>query len=301
MAVVFTSVIADTLKLTLRKTIDDSTASVTKDLVYSQWMDVGSMDDNFVDDLETGGPGLAAEKPEGQEIVAGTIREGVLTRYMSRTFGLKLLISEEAIEDCKYPQIIKGGARLPRALYKTVEFDTTNMLARATNTAFVIGDGLPLASASHTLPDGGTFSNLLTPLSPSRIAMAQARTQMQQAPGHDSIIEGYEPKTLVCPFGQWYVWQGIMMSDKAMEPGAFNEINVVKQMDMKLVPNKYWQNTTTNWAVISDADNGLNFLWRRKPRQDSWVDKDQGIMKYGITARWSRGCSDPRAIFFSNS
>lgn len=301
MSTVFTSTVVDGLKLTLRKTIDDSLSNFKAKSLFGDWMDVGNMDDNFVDDLEMGGPGLAAEKPEGSEIVAGTLREGTLTRYMSRTFGLKIVISEEAIEDNKYPAILKAAARLGRAMYKTIDYDTTNMLARATNASFVIGDGQPLASASHTLPNGGTFSNLLTAMSPSRIAMATATTQMRLVPGHDSLIEGVEPKVVVCPQAQWYVWQGLMMSDKAPEPGAFNEINVVKNLGMKLVANKYWSNTTTNWAVISDVDNGLNFLWRRKPRNDDWVDKDQGLMKYGITARWSRGCSDARSIFFNNA
>lgn len=299
MATVFTGNIVDGLKLTLNNIVDDSLDTYKQKAVFGDWMDVGNMDDNFVDDLEMSGPGLAAEKPEGSEIVKGTIREGVLTRYVSRTFGLALMITEEAIEDNKYPAIFKTGARLGRALYKSIDIDTTNMLARATNANFVIGDGQSLASASHTLPAGGTFSNLLTAISPSRIAMATARTQMQLAPGHDGIVEGYEPKAIVCPFAQWYIWKGLIESEKAPEPGAFNEINVVKEMNLKLVPNRYWSNTTTNWAVISDVDNGLKFLWRRKPRKKEWVDNDQGIMKYSLDARWSRNCSDPRGIFFN--
>ncbi len=301
MPTVFTSVISDGLKLTLNKTVDDSLTTFKAKALFTKWLGVGNMDDNFVDDLEMGGPGLAAEKPEGSELVAGTIREGTLTRYMSRTFGLKILISEEAIEDNKYPAILNAAGRLGRAMYKTIDYDTTNLLARATNTSYTFGDGQPLASASHTLPGGGTFSNLGTPISPSRIAMANLTTQMRQVPGHDGLIEGVEPETVVCPQAQWYVWEGLMKSEKAPEPGAFNEINVVKDLGMKLVPNKYWTNTTTNWAVISDADNGVKFLWRRKPRQESWVDHDQGIMKYGVTARWSRGMSDPRGIFFVNA
>lgn len=299
MSTVFTSTIADGLKLTLESIVDDSLNTYKKKALFTDWMTVGTMTDNFQDDLEMGGPGLAAEKPEGTEIIKGTIREGVLTRYVTRTFGLSLMISAEAIEDNKYPAIFKTAPRLGRAMYKSIDIDTTNMLARATNASFVIGDGLPLASASHTLPNGGSFSNLLTAISPSRIAMATARTQMQLAPGHDGVVEGYEPKAIVCPFAQWWIWKGLIESEKNPDPGAFNEINVVKDMGLKLVANRYWNNTTTNWAVISDVDNGLKFLWRRKPTNDSWVDNDQGLMTYAQTARWSRNCSDPRGIFFN--
>jgi len=301
MAVVFTANVVDTLKLTLNEICDDSLTNFKEKSIFGDWLDVGNMDDNFVDDLETAGPGIAAEKPEGAEIIKGTIREGTLTRYMSRTFGLGLIITEEAIEDCKYKEVFRAGARLGRAVYKSIDIDTTNMLARATNTAYTFGDGQPLASATHTLPNGGTFSNLLTPISPSRIAMATARTQMQIAAGHDGLPEGYEPKAIVCPYGQWYIWKGLIESEKAPDPGSFNEINVVKEMNLKLVPNRYWSNTTTNWAVISDADNGMKFLWRRKPTNKTWVDNAQGLMNYGMTARWSRGMTDPRGVFFNNA
>lgn len=302
MAVVFTANVVDTLKETLNEIKDDSLSTYKAKSVFGDWMDVGNMADNYVDDLEAAGPGLAAEKPEGAEIIKGTIREGALYRYLTRTFGLGVIISEEAVEDCKYPQIFKAGARLGRAIYKSIDIDTTNMLARATNTAYTFGDGQPLASASHTLPNGGTFSNLLTAISPSRIAMANAYTQMQQAPGHDGLPEGYEPKTIVCPYGQWYIWRGIIASDKAPDPGSFNEINVVKtDMNLKLVPNRYWTSTTTNWAVRSDVEGSVRFLWRRNPTNKTWVDDAQGLMNYGITARWSRGISDPRGIFFCNA
>ena len=79
----------------------------------------GSMDDNFVDDLEYGGPGLASEKPEASEVQAGSIKEGYLTRYMARTFALKLIISDEALEDAKYDKVIMAAKRLKRAMNKT--------------------------------------------------------------------------------------------------------------------------------------------------------------------------------------
>ena len=84
-ATVFTSSIANALKETLETIVDDDTDGYEKKAHYKKWMWVGGMDDNYEDDLETGGPGLASEKPEGGEIPTGTIREGVLTRYTART------------------------------------------------------------------------------------------------------------------------------------------------------------------------------------------------------------------------
>lgn len=301
-APVFTSDIADGLKLTLDEVIDDNLTNYRQKAIFPKWMGQSNMQDNFEDDLEMGGPGLAAEKSEGAEMQAGGIQEGALTRYIARTFALKLVVTEEAVEDSKYPQIIAAGSRLPRAMWKTADIDATNILARAVNASYVGGDGQPLASATHTLPGGGTFSNLMAvPMSPSRIAVATATTQMRKFPGHDGIIEGVEPKAAIYPQEQWFIWDGLRMSEKNPESGNFNEINVVNKLGIEGIPVKYWTNTTTNWGLVADIDNGFKFKWRRKPRSRSWVSEDQEIMKYGISARWARGWSDTRCILFVNA
>ena len=300
-ASVFTSTIANSLKLTLNKIIDDDMDVKSKSM-FLKWCNIQSMDDNWVDDLEMGGTGLLSEKAEGSDMAVGGIQEGIVTRYLSRTFAQKILITEEAMEDKKYPEAIQLSERLKRAGWKTADIDATLMLVRATNSSFVGGDAVSLASTSHTLPAGGTFSNMMTvAASPSRIAVAQLMSQAKKLPGHDSITEGYGFKCVVCPVEQWYVWEGLTKSDKAPEPGAFNEINVVKGMFEDVYPLPFWNNTTTNWGVITDADNGLNFKWRRKFRSRTWVDNDQEVMKHGLSARWSRGWSDARGILFVNA
>lgn len=299
MSTVFDSTIANALKETLEEVIDDKTDGYDKGALLHQWLDEMPMDDAWEDDLESGGPGLASEKTEGAEIATGTIREGYITRYIARKFALKLIITEEAIEDRKYPKIINAAKRLKRALWKTADIDATNILVRGFNTAYVGGDGQPLWSASHTLPHGGTFSNTMgTPMSPSRAAVIIATSAMRKLPGHDGITEGYEPKVVVCPTDQWADWEGLLRSRFAPEPGAFNEINVVNQsLDLRVVPNKYWTNTTTNYAYLTDCEYGLNFRWRKRPVSRTWVDNAQELMNYSISSRWARGWSDPRASY----
>lgn len=299
MSTVFTSSVASALKETLDEIIHDSTDNYKSRMHYNKWMSVGSMDDNYVDDLETGGPGLVSEKKEGAELETGTLREGTLTRYTARTFGLKLIVTEEALEDRKYPKVIDAARRLKRALYKTIDIDATAILTRAENSTYLGGDNLPLASSAHTLPTGGTFSNTMaTPMSPSRAAVIIARSAMMKYPGHDGVIDGVDAVKVVCPTEQWAVWKQLTDSTTAPEPNQFGTINVVNRMGLEVEPIRYWTNTTTNWGLVSDVDNGFKFKFRRKPRSQTWIDHDQGLMKYSIDARWSRGWSDPRCIFF---
>ncbi len=300
-ATVFASTIPNSLKRTLENIIKDK--SDEKKLVMPLWLEERSMKDNYEDDLETAGPGLAAEKAEGAEMQLGSIKEGVLTRYIARTYALKIIITEEAIEDQKYPEVLMAAQRLRRALYKTVDIDSTLMLVRAFNSDFVGGDGQPLGSDSHTLPHGGTYSNIMgTPMAPSRAAVIAAVSQLRKLPGHDGIIEGYEPEKAVFPTEQWGEWSVILKSRNAPEQNEFNAINVVnRELSITPVSNKYWTNTTTNWCLLTDCPDKLNWRWRRKPRSRTWVDNDQELMKYGISARWARGWSDPRCFFGVNN
>lgn len=292
---VFSGDVYHTLKETLETIVDDKKGEQSAD--FKKWCDVKTQSDQYEDDLEMGGPGLASEVNEGAEIPIGTIRQGYITRYLSRKFGLRLIITEETMEDTKYKEAISAAMRLQRALWKTADIDATAMLVRAWDTNYTGGDGLPLCSASHTMPHGGTFSNnMATAVSPSRTAVILARTQVGKYPGHDGVTEGFQLKRVLCPLDQWAVWSGILKTDKVPESDR-NEINVVK-MDLNLtaVPLKFWNNTTTNYMFQTDCDNGLQFRWRRRPKNRSWVENSQELMQWSISARWSRGWTDPRSV-----
>lgn len=300
---VFTSTEANSLKETIETIVDDELGSGRPKLLAFKYLDEMSMDDNFVDDLEMGGLGLASEKSEGSMISLGTIREGIITRYQSRTFAVAAGVTQEAMEDAKYDEVINLSRRLPRAMYKTVEYDAANILIRAFNANFVGGDNQPLVSTAHTLPNGGTFSNsMATPMSPSRMALQIVTTQMEKMVGHDGTIEGYNPVCVVCPADQRFAWNGILRATNAPEPGAFNEPNIInRDYNIDVVPVRYWSNTTTNWIVRSDAPDNLNWKWRIRPSQTEWVDNSTTTMFRGIRARWARGWSDARAVVGVNA
>jgi hypothetical protein len=295
---VFSGNIGKSLKKTLDKIVDDSTDGVESNLMFPKYMEVSSMSDQWMDDQEYGGPGLVSRKPEGSELATGTIREGVTTRYTAETFGMKLIVTEEAIEDSKYDRVINAAKRLKRALYKTCEFEASNRLVRAFSASYPGADGVALVSTAHTLPHGGTFSNkMATAMSPSRAAVIVATTAIKKLPGHDGVVEGFMPKKVVCPVDQWAVWDGLTLSKNAPEAGQFNEINVVERMNLEVVPVQYWDNTTTNYVFITDCENGLRFMWRRKPKGRSWVENSQEVMNYSCSARWATGWTDPRAVY----
>jgi len=300
MASVFTSTIAKSTKATLEDIMDDDTDGIESKLVMKKLFKVESMEDEYEDDQEYGGGGLVSEKAEGGELSTISMKEGFTKRYRSRTYGARMIITREAMEDAKYKEVINLGRRLKRAIWKTVDYDATLVFARAENSDYVGGDGKPLSSSTHTLPNGGTFSNrMATPLSPSKAALVVATTQMGQWPSQDGLIEGAEGVKVTFPLAQWAIWSEVLNSKMTPELGNYAEINVANH-DLNLTPvkNKYWQNTTTNWAIITDADNGLKWKWRRRPDSHTWVDNDNQVTKHSVSARWDRGWSNARGVYF---
>lgn len=300
MSAIFLSDIPNQLQETLDAIVTDKTDGVESKLRMPMYFDVESMSgDAYVDELEVADEGLVSEKGEGQPIELKSIKEGAFTRYIARAFARKMQISREAMDDHKYPEAIKLGKRNKRQMFKTVDYDAASVLIRWENTSYVGGDGQPLLSDSHPLPWGGTFSNkMATPMSPSYQAVVVAVSQLKVMPGHDGNIEGYEPMKIVHPSAQWAVWAGLLKSTKRPEDGNFAEINVVNsELNLTSVEVPFWNTTTTEWGIKTDAEDGLKWKWHTRPEPNSWVDNDNMVVNHSIYARWARGWTNPRAMF----
>src|SRR5690606_33176791 len=228
MSEIFTSTAALALKETLEDIDTDEHGSEGSKAVFPKWLNVKPMSDNYIEYYEVAGSGMAGEKPEGESIPIGTIYEGPLTRFNARTYGQRMIVSDEAMEDMKYDKVIMAAKRNNRSLWKLADFDAVLILVRAANASFVGGDGKPLASKTHALPGGGTYSNMMeTAMSPSKAAMYIARAQLRQQVGHDGLIDGFDITDVVFPVQQEGVWDEVLDSAKDPTPGAFNAVNSI--------------------------------------------------------------------------
>lgn len=301
MSTVFTTTNAAALKETLSDILTDNTDKLEESLHMKKWLKQKSMDDAWVEDQEYAGPGLLSEKPEGQDIATGTMRQGFAKRYIARTYALQMIVTDEALEDNKYDEVIQAGKRMKKSAFWTINYDSATIPARAWNSSYVGGDGVSLANASHPLAHGGTFSNTLaTAMSPSRLALQTVMTAVEQLPSHNGLFDPLMVKKILCPVGQRFTWEGILGSKNVPESNN-NEINVVAKADIDLVPIVYWSDSTTRWGVTTDADNGLQWRWRRRMRSTQWVENSNMTMKYAISYRADWGWSNPRSFYGSNA
>ena len=298
--IITSSQIYKSLKLTLREIATDQ---LEKNQVFQKYMTVSKMSDAWVDDVEYAGPTVLSVKPEGAPSTMGTIIEGGTKRYTASTLAHKLLVAEESLEDCKYEKVIQSAKRLMKAAYKTQDIDAAKIIILSTTAGNVGGtDSVILGSASHTLPGGGTYSNIAaTYQTPSIPALIAARVAVGRYPDPNGLIEGYNIEKIVCPLAQEAAWLTINGTDK-VTGSNFNDMNIAKSYGLEVVAVKWLdQASTTQWGLITDCDNGLTWLNRRPIKSRTWVDNDAEAMFYSVSYRAALGWTNSRCWYQGNT
>jgi hypothetical protein len=297
MSLVKLSVVQASLKPTLDVVWGDEMKGKLK------WEDCGfkvtSTKDAFIDDQEYAGTGIMPVKQEGAMIAVDSVQEGYSKRYTMSTFALRLVVSEEAIADCKYDKAIDGTGNIARSAKWTQEYINAGIFANAFNAAFVGGDAVPLGSLVHKLPKGGTYANMFTTaMSLSETAVETMIVNLSKMPSSNGLVRGYTLKKLVVPMDLWFRANRILKSELQNDT-ANNAKNILMGMGIQPVGNPFFT-STTNWFGISDAENGLRHVWRQRPVFREHNTEDNWTMTYSGYQRFSSGWTDPRGFYGSN-
>lgn len=299
MSTLLVSVVRKALKLTLDTVWGDS---MKGPLVWEKCgYKVSNTTDNYIDDQEYAGTGTMPIKQQGEMMAVDTIAEGYPKRYNMDTFALRMIVSEEALADCKYDEAISGATRIANSAKWTQEYEGANIFIRAfdsTNT-YLGGDLKPLCSTTHPLPKGGTYSNSFsTAMSLSETAVEQMRTNLRKMPGSNGLLQPLELKKIVVPEDLWFRANRILKSEQQNDT-ANNAINVLKGMGIEIVANPYFT-STTNWWGVSNASNGLRWVWREKPKFREHNNEDALTATFSGYMRFAVGWTDPRGVYGSN-
>lgn len=288
----------------LKKTLDKiTTDQLNVEQPFRKVFDVSGMEDAYIDDLEVGGTALLQQKAETAPMALGTIVFGGTARYLARTFALAVGLSEESLDDNKYSaKCLAPAKRLNASAKKTQEIDAESVFSNSTNSAVTGGyDNLPLASASHKIAAGGTFSNILTYATPSVAAVINARVAAMKLPDPNGLVEGRELEGIICPIDLEDVWRTILETQKL--PGSnWNDKNVTNGYGLKIYPFKYMSaSSATQYLFKLKVENGLRWLDRKKIESRSWVENSCTTMYHGVLYRAAFGWSDPRCVLQGNT
>lgn len=247
------------------------------------------------------GLGSAPELPDGQPVVYRG--GGVLynTRYIYLIYGLAYAMTKTLVEDGEHISIGRIYAEhLAQALIETRETVSANILNRATNSSFPIGDGRPLADSAHPIY-GGTFSNILsTSAALSQSSLEQLLIQIHNAVDNDGKRITLDGKSLLVNPSNMF--QGEVILKSILAPAnANNAINPIVSMGLveegvKVVTR---QTSTTQWGVRTGVNRGMAVMMRREVQRSMEGDFDTDTMRYKATTRYAVGTTDPRDYFMS--
>lgn len=259
------------------------------------------MEDGYADDIETAGTTFLVEKEQGKDMATQTIIVGGTKRYIPRTLALAVPITEEAMEDCKYKQIINASKRLQKSAWNTQDVDAASIMLAGT-TSIQGYDQVALFSTSHVLAGGGNASNCLNSvvggsivgMTPSQAALQQMRILVALLPGPNGIPDGKRFTGITFPEAQLDAWKVITGTERAVG-NNFNDLNTTKDYNLDLIP-VFWYDavSTTFWAGLTDAEDGMRFLMKRAIRSKMWVDNNAEVAFHAISYRADVGVSNWR-------
>jgi len=297
----------------MKKTLDGiTTEDLSKEQVCfgrNKLFEMESMEDGYSDYVEVSGTTLLVEKDEGKTMAVdpGIIMGGT-KRLIPRTMAKKVIISEEAMEDLKYKEIINASKRLQASAWKTQDIDGASVVLNCTSTLQGY-DNLALVSTSHTLPGGGTESNYIAldsnsngiTMTPSPQAIIQMRAKATLMKGPNGIIDSRELKGLTFPAIQIDLWD-IITGTKQAVGSNWNDINTVSTYGLYKVPVKWYDAvSTTIWGGLTDAEDGFIALQKRKIRGRVWVDNDAETAMHSVSYRMAIGVANWRCFILGNT
>lgn len=267
---------------------------------YSRIFDVRQSDKAIEKVVELTGLGLASVKPEGGSITYDKPGQGPETQFVHVTYGLGYIVTREAIEDNQYREVATNNATALRwSMITTKEIVHANVLNRATNSSYLGGDGVTLASASHPTANG-TQSNLLTAADLSEASLEDGLTTVMQAKNSRGLPIALRVVRLIVGPGQIFNATRLLSSD-GRAGTADNDLNAFKALGLvpEIVVNHYLDDPDA-WILQTNAPNGLISYQRRAVEFEDDSDFDTENRKYKSTERYSAGWGDPRAIYFNS-
>ena len=270
---------------------------------YIHLFDKDTSMQNYEEDVQLTGFGLAPVKAEGQGVQYDSEVQGFITRYTHVAYALGYIVTKEELDDNLYENVSKRrAAALAMSFRQTKENVAANVYNRAFNGTYSGGDGKALCATDHPNTSGGTFANKPTvDVDLSEASLEDATVAIMGFQNDRGLLINVMPKSLAVARQEWYNANRILKS--VYTPGsANNDINVLKATNALpdgIVMNHYLTSPHA-WFIRTNIMNGMKYYERVGISFDQDNDFDTMNAKAKGYERYSFGWTDPRAIFGSN-
>lgn len=252
---------------------------------------------NYEEDVEVTGFGLAPIKNEGASVAFDSETQGTVSRYTHASIALGYIVTQEELDDNLY----EAKAR-PRAEANAFSMRQTKEVIGANiyNNGFTSGlggDGVVLFSASHPTRDG-TQSNLLTAADLSEAALEDACTTIMQAKNSRGLKIALIAQSLHVHPSDWFeanrILKSVLQNDTANN--AVNALKATSALPKGIKVNHYF-NDSDAWFVRTNVPRGMIHYTRRKATFTRDNDFNTGNAKAKAWERYSDGWSDWRGAY----
>ena len=270
---------------------------------YSKLFDSDTSRQNYEEDVQLTGFGLAPVKSEGSGVSYDSEVQGFTTRYTHVAYALGYIVTKEELDDNLYEQVSRRrAAALAMSFRQTKENVGANIYNRAFNGTYLGGDGVALCSTAHPNTSGGTFANTPTVAADlSEASLEDALTALMGFQNDRGLLINVMPKSLIVARQNW--WNANRILKSAYTPStANNAVNVLvatNALPEGIVMNHYLTSPNA-WFVRTNIQNGLKYYSRVGIQFDQDNDFDTMNAKAKGYERYSFGWTDPRAIYGVN-
>lgn len=270
---------------------------------YTDLFDKDSSSQNYEEDVQLTGFGLAPRKAEGSGVVYDSEVQGFTTRYTHVAYALGYVVTKEELDDNLYENVSKRrSAALAMSFRQTKENVAANVYNRAFTAGYVGGDGATLASTAHPNTSGGTWANRpAVDVDLSEAALEDAMIAIMGFQNDRGLLINVMPRSLIIARNEWYNANRILKS--VYTPGsANNDVNVLKATNAlpEGIKMNHYLTSPRAWFLRTNIQNGMKYYERTGISFDQDNDFDTMNAKAKGYERYSFGWTDPRAVYGVN-
>lgn len=266
--------------------------------LYTKIFEMKKSSKRFEKEQGVTGLGLAGVKDEGAAIPYEDPFQGYQKEYVNVTYALGSIVTREMYEDEMYNYINTIPRMLARSMHQTEETIGFNVLNRAENASYTGADGVVLASGSHPLVGGGTFSNLLSPAADlSQTSLETATQNIMLFVDDQNLKIRAMPKCLVVHPSFNHKARKLLETDFVVG-SADNDKNTLMGLFKDLVVSPYLTDADA-WAIITDVPNGLTCYTRRAEEIGRDNEFDTENLKIKTSKRFTMSWTDARGVYYS--
>ena len=270
---------------------------------YSKLFDSDTSSQNYEEDVQLTGFGLAPRKSEGSGVAYDSEVQGFTTRYTHIAYALGYIVTKEELDDNLYEQVSRRrAAALAMSFRQTKENVGANVYNRAFNGTYTGGDGVALCATNHPNVSGGTFANKPTvDADLSEASLEDAMIAVMGFQNDRGLLINVMPKSLVVARQNWYNANRILKSvyTPSSANNAVNVLVATNALPEGIVMNHYLTSPNA-WFLRTNIQNGMKYYSRVGIQFDQDNDFDTMNAKAKGYERYSFGWTDPRAIYGVN-